>query len=267
METDTPAFPFEKISLDISGPHRETPRGNNYIVSFVDWLTNRPEANAVKDKKAQTVANLVLTEIFRRYGASLELVTDNGTENVNEIMKETLSSLNIKHVTISPYHPQSNAKVERFHQSLADILAKLVEGENENWDLYLTQALVAVRFSICETTKFSPYYMLFGCDVVLSVDNLLRPQRKYVGEDHHRLVIEQQHKIFVQAQQRMKRFQKRRNSIINKSHQEVKLHVGDPVYYRKHFRQGKLDSRWKLYFLKLPCLKIRICRAKLDEGK
>ena len=58
---DTPANPFEKISLDISGPYGETPQMNNYIVSFIDWLTNWPEAYAVKDKKAQTVANLVLT--------------------------------------------------------------------------------------------------------------------------------------------------------------------------------------------------------------
>ena len=173
---------------------------------------------------------------------------DNGTENVNEIMKETLSSLNIKHVTTSPYHPQNNAKVERFHRSLADILAKLADRENENWDLYLTQALAAVRFSICEITKFSLYYMLFERDVVLSVDNLLRPRRKYVGEDHYRLVIEQQHKIFVQTQRRIKRAQKRRNSIVNKSHQEVKFDVGDPVYYRKHFRHGKLDSWWKPYY-------------------
>ena len=72
VETNTPAYPFEKISLDISGPYGETPQGNNYIVSFVDWLTNWPEAYAVKDKKAQTVANLVLTEIIPWYVASLE---------------------------------------------------------------------------------------------------------------------------------------------------------------------------------------------------
>ena len=89
--------------------------------------------------------------------------------------------------------------------------------------------------------------MLFGRYVVLPVDDLLRPRRKYVGEDHYRLVIEQQHKIFVQAQRRIKRAQKRRNSIVNKSRREVKLDVGDPVYHRKHFRQGKLDSRWKPY--------------------
>ena len=156
-------------------------------------------------------------------------------------MKETLDSLNIKHVTTSPYHYQNNAKVERFHRSLADILAKLADGENQNRDLYLTQAFAAARFSICETTKFSLYYMLFGRDVVLPVDNLLRPWRKYVGEDRHRFVIEQQYKISVQAQRKIKRAKKRRKSIVNKSRREVKLDAGDPVYNWKHFRQGKLD--------------------------
>ena len=121
---------------DISGPYGEIPRGNNYKISSVFWLTNWSEAYAVKDKNARTVANLILTEIFPWYGAPLELVTDNGTENVNEIMKETINSLNIKHVTTSLYNPQSNAKVERFHRSLADILAKLADGENENWDIF-----------------------------------------------------------------------------------------------------------------------------------
>ena len=35
-EVDVPAYPFEKVSLDISGPYGETLWGNVYIVSFVD---------------------------------------------------------------------------------------------------------------------------------------------------------------------------------------------------------------------------------------
>ena len=40
-------------------------------------LTNRPEAYAVPDKKAQTVAGLLLTELIPRFGTPLELVSDN----------------------------------------------------------------------------------------------------------------------------------------------------------------------------------------------
>lgn len=49
--------------------------------------------------------------------------------------------------TTSFYYPQSNVKVEHFTDSW-DMLAKLSERENENWDLVLNQALVAARFSI-----------------------------------------------------------------------------------------------------------------------
>ena len=120
------------------------------------------------------------------------------------------------YITTSPYHPQNNTKVECFHRFLGDILSKLIESDRHNWDLYLTQALAAVRFSMCETTKFSLYYMLFGCDVVLPVDNLLKPHRKYIGEDQHHLIIEQQHKTFVRARDRIRRTQKKRNYAINK---------------------------------------------------
>lgn len=86
------------------------------------------EAFAVKDKIAQTVANL--------------LVNDNGPENVNEVITHDTKSLNMYHITTSPYHLQGNVILERFHTFLGDMLDKLSEGENKNWDLVLT--LVAV---------------------------------------------------------------------------------------------------------------------------
>ena len=247
-EMDVPAYPFEKVSLDISGPYGETQRGNLYIVSFVDWLTNWPEAFAVPDKKAQTVAKLLLSEIFPRYGAPRQLVTDNGPENLNKIMQETVEKLRIKHITTSPYHPQSNAKVERFHRFLGDILAKLTEGNTGEWDIHLNQALAAVRFSINETSRFSPYFMIYGRDVVLPVDNLLRPRRKYMGEEHHRIILENQHKIFTQARRRIKQAQKKRNERVNRERRDVRLAVGDPVFHRIHMREGKLQPRWAPYY-------------------
>ena len=53
---------------------------------------------------------------------------------MNEVMRETLEELKIKHVTTSPYHLQSNAKVKKFHKTLA----KLAVDSREDWDLYLT---------------------------------------------------------------------------------------------------------------------------------
>ena len=59
------------------------------------------------------MADLIIDQIFPRFGSCLQLVTDNGTENVNRVVKETLAKLKIDHILTSVYHPQSNAKVEK----------------------------------------------------------------------------------------------------------------------------------------------------------
>lgn len=127
QKSDIPQYAFAKLSLDLSGPYSKTLSGNNYIIAFVAWYTGWPEAFAVADKTADTVTHLILEEIYPRFGCPLELVTDNGFENVNKVVKETFHSPNIHHVTTSYYHPNSNSKVESFQRTLHDILAKRLQ--------------------------------------------------------------------------------------------------------------------------------------------
>ena len=124
QETDIPPFPLAKVSLDLSVLYPISLSGNTYIIAFVDWFSGWPEAYAVPDKTAETVAHLLLEEIFPCHGSCLQIVTDNGTKNVNNVVKETLESLNIDHVLTSVYHPHGNAKVERFHGTLHDVWQK-----------------------------------------------------------------------------------------------------------------------------------------------
>lgn len=135
--------------MDVSGPYGDPPHlWETYIVSFLDWLTNWPEVYPVPDKKVQIVANLVMSELFSRYGAPVKLV--NGQENVKRIIVEVLSNLNTVQIATCFYRPQGNVKVEMFHRTLGEVLAKLSRENTENWDPYLTQALAAVKFTINE---------------------------------------------------------------------------------------------------------------------
>lgn len=130
--------------------------GNKYIIAFVNWYSGRPEAFAVPDKTAETVAHIIIEEVYLRFACPLELVTDNGSENVNRIIKETLNTLNIHHITTSYYHPGSNIKVERFHRTLHDILAKCLQDAQDIWDLHLNQVLAVVRFIVSESEIEDP---------------------------------------------------------------------------------------------------------------
>ena len=70
---------------------------------------------ALPDKTAQAVVHLLLEDIIPGYSTPLQIVSENGRENINRVMKHTLQDMNISHVTTSYYHPEGNSKVEQFH--------------------------------------------------------------------------------------------------------------------------------------------------------
>ena len=147
QETDVPPFPIAKLGLDVSGPYPTTLSGNKYIVSFVHWYSGWPEAFVVPNKSAEAVIHLVLDEIIPSHSTPLQIVTDNGTENINKVIKYTLEQMNISHVTTSYCHPQGNSKVERFHRTLHDVTSKRVIENVETWDIYLNKVLAAIIFN------------------------------------------------------------------------------------------------------------------------
>ena len=71
--------------------------------------------------------------------APLEIVTDNGTENVNQTVKHTLEIFKVKHITPSVAPPQSNSVVECFHRNVHDVMSKRLDENYETLDLYCNQ--------------------------------------------------------------------------------------------------------------------------------
>ena len=127
--------------------------------NLVYRLTNWVKVFAVRVMTAHTIAQHIVYEIFPRVDAFTDLVIDNRGEFVNEVMREALRSLNIKHITVSPYHPQINALVEG--------MDKLSVGKNESWDLFLYEAPAVARCFINDTSRFFPYFTVFNRDAVL----------------------------------------------------------------------------------------------------
>ena len=66
QETDTPPYAWAKRAIDVSGPYPTSLSGNKYIVSFIDLFSGYPEAFVCPDKSAQTIAHLIIDEIFVR---------------------------------------------------------------------------------------------------------------------------------------------------------------------------------------------------------
>ena len=88
---------------------------------------------------------------------AVSVVSDNAMDFCNSTFGNLFKKLNITHRRTNIYSPWENS-VERVHRSLMDILSKKVQENTHTWDLYLNQALAAIRFSENESTKQSPFF-------------------------------------------------------------------------------------------------------------
>ena len=114
--------------------------------------------------------------------------------------------------------------------------------------MFLNQALAAIRFNVSESSKFSPFFLLYNRDVVLPVDNILKPRRKYVGEEMHQIALQEQHKCFVAVRNHLRKAKKRQAKYSDRGTKTVEFKVGDPVNYKNNQRKGKLDLNWQHYY-------------------
>lgn len=83
---------------------------------------------------------------------------------MSELMKQVTDTLGIDHIRTSPYHPQTNGMLERFHATLKSMIRKSSQEKNQ-WDLYLPYACFAFRDTTHSATGYTPFQLLFGRDV------------------------------------------------------------------------------------------------------
>ena len=80
----------------------------------------------------------------------------------NELVCGYLQRLGVDVRHTTPYHPQTNGKIERFHRTLKNILRKLVNARSGEWEDCLGSALWAHRVSASVVTGYNPYFLTFG---------------------------------------------------------------------------------------------------------
>ena len=163
QEYPSPTFPFEICNMDLTGADfPKTKRGNKLILVLKDALTRYVEIVPVKAKNELVIAKELVEKIYCRHGAPAILISDNGTEFINELMKQICVLLNIGRISTTPYHPQANGLVEQHNATLKSMLAVYVNRFQDDWDLYLPHVAYAYNTTISTATGFTPFCMLYG---------------------------------------------------------------------------------------------------------
>ena len=87
---------------------------------------------------------------------------------------------------------------------------------------------------------------MYNRDEVLPIDNILKPRRKYVGEDYHQIALQEQHKAFETVRTNLRKAKKRQAKYADRGTKAVRFQVKDSVFYKNNQRKGKLDFKCTL---------------------
>ena len=71
--------PFERIGIDLTGPHPPSAQGNKYILTLIDYFTRWAEAFSIRSPDALTVAKVLVQQVFVRIGCPRQLLIDQGS--------------------------------------------------------------------------------------------------------------------------------------------------------------------------------------------
>ena len=91
-------------------------------------------------------------------------------------------------INTTPYCPQGNPQAERTNRTFVNMLKALSLKEKQNWRKHLPKLAFAINSTKCKTTNFSPYFLLFGREALLPIDQVLQG----VDEDADRVVSHNQ---------------------------------------------------------------------------
>ena len=152
--------PFSKLAFDLVGPLPRTKSGYRYLLTSICLASKYPEAIPLKRVDVESVAE-GLCEVFSRTGIPSQILTDQGSVFTSKLMKQLCGILGIKHIKSSPYHPESNGCLERWHATLKSVLRKYPE-KYSDWDRLVKYILFACRAAPHANTGYSPFEIVFG---------------------------------------------------------------------------------------------------------
>ena len=254
-----PRYPHQIVSMDITGPFTRSDKGNVYLLNLVDHLTGWADCYPLSNKRGETIANVLQRDYFPRYGSVECLISDNGGEFRNADLSNLLKACDVEHRTTTPYRPQANAKVERFHRTLKGILERLMAVNSSRWEAELPTAITAYRNTVSGATNYTPFQALYGRPMRVPLTKALRDGLP--GFEHNDDRVATLARTWAGAREALRQEREANEAQQKRKRLSGELHVGDLVIVllpgMKRTFQPRWDARWQVIRTRHPVYWIR----------
>ena len=169
-EFTVPNKRFEHINLDIVTLPESN--GYKYLLTAVDRFSRWPIAIPMSDMTVESVIDAFSHGWVASFGVPSTITTDRGAQFSSAIFTQLTKLWGIRTIMTTPYHPEANGLVERFHRRLKESLIALGAEEPENWYWRLPMSLLAIRTTLKPDLGASPADLVFGEGLAVPGENL-----------------------------------------------------------------------------------------------
>jgi hypothetical protein len=154
--------PMERISIDSLGP-LPTSNGFVYVLVIIDNFTRFVDLYPCVSTGAKEAAQNILQHCGR-FGTPLQILSDAGTQFLNELVDELLVILGPEKIEGLPGSKEENSIVERSIKEVLRHLRAFLQDSNvlEDWVNYLPLVQRIINATPHESIGVSPAQLLFG---------------------------------------------------------------------------------------------------------
>ena len=241
---------IDYISMEVMVGMTEKPVMRNILV-IEDHFKCFTQAYVTNNHTTRTTARVLYNEFFSVFGFPRQLMSDQASEFTGQVISELCNLLGVTKIRTLPYHPQTNGAIERVHQMLRRMIAKMDPEKRAKWPSHLGPILIAYNATRSLITGYSPYFLMFGRQSRLPVDLLFPTVRQdenslttdeYITSLHDKLksaLASVRDTTLLEAQRQKWLYDRRAGA--------VELHPGDKVLVKLDTFRGqwwKLKNRW-----------------------
>ncbi|XP_024014502.1 uncharacterized protein LOC112088453 [Eutrema salsugineum] len=155
LASSSPPYPFMRWAIDIVGPLPRS-RQKRFMLIVTDYFTKWVEAESYAKIHAIDVKKFIWKQIICRHGLPYEIVTDNGSQFVSNIVEDFCAKWKIRLSKSTPRYPQGNGQAEATNKTILDGIKKRLEAKKGVWTDELDGVLWSHRTTPRRSTNKIP---------------------------------------------------------------------------------------------------------------
>ena len=133
--------------------------GIENILVITDHFTRYAQAIPTRNQTARTTAKALFDHFFVHYGFPARLHSDKAQNFESKFIQQLCKIGGIKKTRTTPYHPMGNGQIERFNQTLLQMLGILENSQKTDWKSYVPALVHAYNATRHDTTGFFFHFL------------------------------------------------------------------------------------------------------------